>query len=152
MEVGETKSQGSCFTCEERPVTTAAFAAPAWSIYNVIFASQQSGFPMTLPTREKLSERMVDGLDRCPKAVKQYGTCHPNLRYCHLPLPTPALCHQSPASPFSETKQMAEFHIIIEWLGLEGTVKGHLVQPCCREQGLLQIVTGKPDTIIPLHL
>jgi len=30
------------------------------------------------------------------------------------------------------------FHGIIEWFALEGTSKGHLVQPPCSEQGHLQ--------------
>jgi len=30
------------------------------------------------------------------------------------------------------------FHGIIEWFGLEGTFKGHLVQPPCNERGHLQ--------------
>ena len=30
-------------------------------------------------------------------------------------------------------------HRITEWFGLEGTFKGHLVQPLCNEQGHLQL-------------
>lgn len=50
---------------------------------------------------------------------------------------------------FKVWRCVSEFHRLLEWLGFEVTFKGHLVQPCCKEQEYLQLDHDAQNLIQP---
>jgi len=76
-----------------------------------------------------LQPHLREGCEACeytPRAVSA-GACRGGIKST----PAPLLC-------FVGLGEMLGFHRITEWLGLEGTFGGHLVQPAPAQAGLTQ--------------